>query len=135
MAVPLDKIDLELGNVTQKRRSSGNIVAVAGAVKEAMDDKRETAGKNCDDDPFMTVDDHKIDLEELMARLGTSLDEGLSNDAAKRLIAKNGPNEPTPPPKTPEVVKCIQESTSCTSFLLCTGVSFASYSIACSQPS
>ena len=53
----------------------------------------------------MTIDEHKIPLDELVQRFETSVEEGHSTQKARELLEKNGPNALTPPAETPEWVK------------------------------
>lgn len=70
---------------------------------------KKKAGKS--DDEFenlkkeVTIDEHKITLEELIDRYQTDIERGLSNEKARELLEKNGPNSLTPPPEVPEWVK------------------------------
>ena len=47
------------------------------------------------------MDFHKVSIEELCARFHTNPETGLTPDRAAENQAKYGPNELTPPPKTP----------------------------------
>jgi len=51
------------------------------------------------------MDEHQIPLADLEARLGTSVQTGLTPDAAKQKLAEDGYNELTPPKTTPEWIK------------------------------
>uniref|UniRef100_A0A1W7RA69 Sodium/potassium-transporting ATPase subunit alpha n=1 Tax=Hadrurus spadix TaxID=141984 RepID=A0A1W7RA69_9SCOR len=51
------------------------------------------------------MDEHKISLTDLCIRLGTDPERGLSVNAAKEILLRDGPNALTPPKKTPEWVK------------------------------
>ena len=50
-------------------------------------------------------DEHKIGLEELVARLGTDLNKGLTEERASQVLARDGLNALTPPKTTPEWIK------------------------------
>ncbi|KAF0988455.1 hypothetical protein HZS_5193, partial [Henneguya salminicola] len=54
------------------------------------------------------VDFHKIPLRELLDRLGTSVEHGISTARAAELLKVHGPNRLTPPKKTPEIVKFLK---------------------------
>lgn len=54
------------------------------------------------------IDDHKIPLEELLHRLKTDKDSGLSLEEANERLRMYGPNALTPPYRTPAWVKLIQ---------------------------
>ncbi|KAI6188034.1 Sodium/potassium-transporting ATPase subunit alpha [Aphelenchoides besseyi] len=63
--------------------------------KEELDDlKRE-----------VQMDEHKIPINELIARLETNVDEGLTTNQANEIFKRDGPNALTPPKSTPEWVK------------------------------
>ncbi|XP_054760297.2 sodium/potassium-transporting ATPase subunit alpha-3-like isoform X1 [Lytechinus pictus] len=57
----------------------------------------------------MEFDDHKIPMDDLIGRLKTNIDRGLTQDQAAAVLARDGPNALTPPPKTPEWVKFCQQ--------------------------
>lgn len=54
-------------------------------------------------------DEHQLSVEELEKKYGTNVKEGLSDDKAKELLEKNGPNKLSPPPATPWYVKLFME--------------------------
>ncbi|VDM01727.1 unnamed protein product [Schistocephalus solidus] len=51
------------------------------------------------------MDEHRISLDELYARLGTNPETGLTSEQAKTRLDRDGPNALTPPKTTPEWVK------------------------------
>uniref|UniRef100_A0A1W7RAY1 Sodium/potassium-transporting ATPase subunit alpha n=1 Tax=Hadrurus spadix TaxID=141984 RepID=A0A1W7RAY1_9SCOR len=53
----------------------------------------------------VSMDEHKIPIEELYLRLGTNPETGLTAQQAKEVFARDGPNSLTPPKKIPEWVK------------------------------
>lgn len=53
----------------------------------------------------VSIDEHKISLEEVIERFGTDIEQGLTSEKARELLAKNGPNALTPPPEVPEWIK------------------------------
>lgn len=55
------------------------------------------------------MDEHKIIIEELVLRLKTNADIGLTNAQAKTVLERDGPNALTPPKKTPEWVKFCKQ--------------------------
>ena len=56
------------------------------------------------------MDEHKIPLEELCTRFGLQNPEsGLTSGQAKEVLARDGPNALTPPPKTPEWIKFMRQ--------------------------
>ena len=67
------------------------------------------------------IDDHKIPLSECVARYQTSLENGLTRQQAKELLAKYGPNCLTPPKQTSEWVKFAAQLVGGFSLLLSIG--------------
>jgi sodium/potassium-transporting ATPase subunit alpha len=53
----------------------------------------------------VTIDDHKIPLEELIQRYETNIEQGLTTQKADEVLQKTGPNALTPPAQVPEWVK------------------------------
>lgn len=53
----------------------------------------------------MQMDQHTIPMEELIERLQTNLEKGLTAKQAAVIMARDGPNALTPPKKVPEWVK------------------------------
>jgi sodium/potassium-transporting ATPase subunit alpha len=51
------------------------------------------------------IDDHRITLEEVVARYETNIERGLTTEQARQALEKNGPNALTPPAEVPEWVK------------------------------
>ncbi|KFD57792.1 hypothetical protein M513_01462 [Trichuris suis] len=51
------------------------------------------------------MDEHRIPLAELYQRYGTDPEMGLSEDCAREILERDGPNALTPPKKVPEWVK------------------------------
>jgi len=77
------------------------------------------------------MDDHMIPLEECVQRYQTSLENGLTKQLAKELLAKYGPNQLTPPKQTSEWVKFAAQLFGGFSLLLWIGaiLCFVAYSI------
>ena len=71
------------------------------------------------------VDEHKITLEALCARLDTSIENGLTEAKANELLIKNGPNALTPPKQTPEIIKFLKQMTNGFAILLWIGSLFS----------
>lgn len=44
------------------------------------------------------MDEHKVSIEELCARLKTNVDKGLTQTQAKEVLERDGLNQLTPPP-------------------------------------
>ncbi|XP_025029364.1 sodium/potassium-transporting ATPase subunit alpha-2-like isoform X2 [Python bivittatus] len=57
----------------------------------------------------VTLDDHKLSLEELRHKYKVDLSKGLTKEQAARILEKNGPNALTPPRTTPEWVKFCKQ--------------------------
>ncbi|XP_011707438.1 PREDICTED: sodium/potassium-transporting ATPase subunit alpha-like [Wasmannia auropunctata] len=52
--------------------------------------------------------DHVIALESLYERLGTNAKTGLTNEQARKIMQRDGPNALTPPRLTPEYIKFLK---------------------------
>ncbi|XP_053148250.1 sodium/potassium-transporting ATPase subunit alpha-1 [Hemicordylus capensis] len=57
----------------------------------------------------VSLDDHKLTLDELHRKYGTDLSRGLAPTRAAEILARDGPNALTPPPTTPEWVKFCRQ--------------------------
>ncbi|KAM6096206.1 sodium/potassium-transporting ATPase subunit alpha-1 [Chlamydotis macqueenii] len=57
----------------------------------------------------VSMDDHKLSLDELHRKYGTDLSRGLTSARAAEILARDGPNSLTPPPTTPEWVKFCRQ--------------------------
>ncbi|XP_016897613.1 sodium/potassium-transporting ATPase subunit alpha-2-like, partial [Cynoglossus semilaevis] len=79
----------------------------------------------------VSLDDHRIDLDDLGKRYGVDLKEGLTYARAAEVLARDGPNSLTPPPTTPEWVKFCRQLFGGFSILLWIGaiLCFLAYSI------
>ncbi|XP_072296695.1 sodium/potassium-transporting ATPase subunit alpha-2 isoform X1 [Eucyclogobius newberryi] len=79
----------------------------------------------------VSLDDHKVQPEELARRYGLDLAQGLTNAKAAEVLARDGPNSLTPPPTTPEWVKFCRQLFGGFSILLWIGalLCFFAYSI------
>ncbi|XP_041698443.2 sodium/potassium-transporting ATPase subunit alpha-2 [Coregonus clupeaformis] len=79
----------------------------------------------------VSMDDHKISLDDLGRRYGVDLARGLTNAKALEVLAREGPNVLTPPPTTPEWVKFCRQLFGGFSLLLWIGaiLCFLAYSI------
>jgi len=53
----------------------------------------------------LEMDQHKVSMQELCSRYSSDVDRGLTTQKAKEVLARDGRNELTPPPTTPEWVK------------------------------
>ncbi|XP_029479017.1 sodium/potassium-transporting ATPase subunit alpha-2-like [Oncorhynchus nerka] len=79
----------------------------------------------------VSMDDHKISLDDLERRYTVDLARGLTNAKALEVLARDGPNVLTPPPTTPEWVKFCRQLFGGFSLLLWIGaiLCFLAYSI------
>jgi len=77
------------------------------------------------------MDEHKISPEQLASRLGSHLENGLTVQRAREILARDGPNQLTPPKTTPEWIKFCKQLFGGFSMLLWTGaiLCFIAYSI------
>ncbi|XP_042906175.1 sodium/potassium-transporting ATPase subunit alpha-B isoform X1 [Parasteatoda tepidariorum] len=77
------------------------------------------------------MDEHKINIEELYARLGTNPETGLTAMQAREIYERDGPNALTPPKKIPEWVKFCKQLFGGFALLLWIGavLCFIAYSI------
>jgi sodium/potassium-transporting ATPase subunit alpha len=69
----------------------------------------------------LEMDDHIIPLPELVSRLQTNIETGLSNEQARHNLLRDGPNTLTPPKTTPEWVKFCKQMFSGFAMLLWIG--------------
>ncbi|XP_055500655.1 sodium/potassium-transporting ATPase subunit alpha [Leucoraja erinacea] len=97
-------------------------------------DKRAKKPKKMDLDELkkeVSMDDHKLTLDQLHQKYGTDLNRGLTVDRAKEILLRDGPNSLTPPPRTPEWVKFCRQLFGGFSILLWTGaiLCFLAYGI------
>jgi len=94
--------------------------------------KKAEAKKDLDElKKEVSIDDHKITLDELMARYKSDPEKGLSQAQAKAILERDGPNALTPPKKTPEWVKFCRQLFGGFALLLWIGaiLCFLAYSI------
>uniref|UniRef100_A0A646QDL7 Sodium/potassium-transporting ATPase subunit alpha n=1 Tax=Hemiscolopendra marginata TaxID=943146 RepID=A0A646QDL7_9MYRI len=105
--------------------------AAGGAGKKPGKGKKK--GKDDLDDlkQELDMDDHKIPIEELYARLSTDPNLGHTNSKAKQILERDGPNALTPPKTTPEWIKFCRNLFGGFSLLLWIGATlcFIAYSI------
>merc|ERR1711963_146056 len=92
--------------------------------------KKKDAGKTEDLKKELELDVHKVPLEELYKRFGSS-ENGLKKERAAANLAEYGPNALTPPPTTPEWVKFCENLFGGFAMLLWLGaiLCFLAYSI------
>ncbi|XP_026564819.1 potassium-transporting ATPase alpha chain 2 [Pseudonaja textilis] len=78
-------------------------------------DKTEELKKELD------LDDHKLSIQELEEKYGTSIIKGLTSARAAEILARDGPNALTPPKSTPEIIKFLKQMIGGFSILLWVG--------------
>uniref|UniRef100_A0A670K4G1 Sodium/potassium-transporting ATPase subunit alpha n=1 Tax=Podarcis muralis TaxID=64176 RepID=A0A670K4G1_PODMU len=69
----------------------------------------------------LDLDDHKLSIEELEDKYGTSITKGLPSSRAAEVLARDGPNALTPPKSTPEIIKFLKQMVGGFSILLWIG--------------
>uniref|UniRef100_A0A8D1TIB3 Sodium/potassium-transporting ATPase subunit alpha n=1 Tax=Sus scrofa TaxID=9823 RepID=A0A8D1TIB3_PIG len=80
------------------------------AVSEHGDKKKAKKERDMDElKKEVSMDDHKLSLDELHRKYGTDLSRGLTPARAAEILARDGPNALTPPPTTPEWVKFCRQ--------------------------
>ncbi|KAL3120582.1 hypothetical protein niasHT_007874 [Heterodera trifolii] len=81
----------------------------------------------------VSMDEHKIPLEELFQRLGSSKDRGLTKAKAKEVYDRDGPNALSPPRTTPEWIKFCKNLFGGFALLLWIGaiLCYIAYSVDC----
>ncbi|KAM6284917.1 sodium/potassium-transporting ATPase subunit alpha-1 [Spheniscus humboldti] len=82
------------------------------ATSEHCAKKKKKGKKERDMDELkkeVSMDDHKLSLDELHRKYGTDLSRGLTPARAAEILARDGPNSLTPPPTTPEWVKFCRQ--------------------------
>ncbi|XP_013776408.1 sodium/potassium-transporting ATPase subunit alpha-like [Limulus polyphemus] len=77
------------------------------------------------------MDQHKIPIEELLARLNTSTEKGLTSQQSREVYERDGPNALSPPRTTPEWLKFCKQLFGGFAMLLWIGaiLCFIAYSI------
>ncbi|XP_069115478.1 sodium/potassium-transporting ATPase subunit alpha-like isoform X2 [Argopecten irradians] len=121
---------------SQQPRADSYRVAITPGGEDVKKSKKKKKKENLDElKQELEMDEHKIPIEELYDRLGTDPTHGLSVEKAAAVLARDGPNELTPPPTTPEWVKFCKQLFGGFSMLLWIGaiLCFIAYSIQASQ--
>ncbi|XP_040287020.1 potassium-transporting ATPase alpha chain 2 [Bufo bufo] len=89
--------------------------------KKEKKQKKKKEGKKLDDlKQELDLEDHKLSIEELEAKFGTSL-KGLTSARAAEILERDGPNTLTPPKGTPEIIKFMKQMIGGFSLLLWAG--------------
>ncbi|KAK9395032.1 potassium-transporting ATPase alpha chain 2 [Crotalus adamanteus] len=57
----------------------------------------------------LDLEDHKLSIQELEEKYGTSIMKGLTSARAAEILARDGPNALTPPKTTPEIIKFLKQ--------------------------
>jgi len=94
--------------------------------------KKKDKKKELDDlKQELEMDSHKGTIDEITKRLGTNVNTGLTTARAAEIMARDGPNQLTPPKTTPEWVKFCTQLFGGFSLLLWIGaiLCFVAYSI------
>lgn len=97
-----------------------------------MAKKKKDAKADLDDlKQEVSLDEHTITLDELLKRLSSNKETGLTNAKAKEVLERDGPNALTPPKQTPEWVKFCKQLFGGFALLLWIGaiLCFLAYSI------
>uniref|UniRef100_W5M0Y2 Sodium/potassium-transporting ATPase subunit alpha n=1 Tax=Lepisosteus oculatus TaxID=7918 RepID=W5M0Y2_LEPOC len=100
--------------------------------QNGRDKKKKQKEKDLDElKKEVSLDDHRITLDELGRRYGVDLSRGFTTAQAVEILARDGPNALTPPPTTPEWVKFCRQLFGGFSILLWIGaiLCFLAYSI------
>ena len=117
----------------ERRTSSADIVAGANELRQKtqgrIDSNRNIKAKKADkkrskEDELkaeLSMTEHKEDLNELLSRLSSDAEKGLSTSTAEARQAQDGLNRLTPPAQTPEWVKLLRTQTGFFSLLLWAG--------------
>jgi len=105
-----------------------------GAVLQRLlgkEDKDASSSRLQDLKSNVQMTEHLEEWDELLSKLGTDVDRGLTKDKAKELNAKYGDNKLTPPKTKPKWVKFLEEMTGFFSLLLWGGslLCFIAYSL------
>merc|ERR1719334_739576 len=100
-------------------------------IKGPKDKAKDKKQKMEDLKQELDLDVHKGTVEELFDKLGTNPDTGLTSTRAAEIMARDGPNQLTPPKTTPEWVKFCKQLFGGFSTLLWIGaiLCFVAYSI------
>ncbi|XP_025026535.1 potassium-transporting ATPase alpha chain 2 [Python bivittatus] len=69
----------------------------------------------------LDLDDHKLSIQELEEKYGTSIIKGHTSARAAEILARDGPNALTPPKSTPEIIKFLKQMIGGFSILLWVG--------------
>jgi sodium/potassium-transporting ATPase subunit alpha len=94
--------------------------------KEEADNTKNKKGKELDElKGELTIDEHKLTLEELCRRYETNLETGLSTSKAEELLKINGPNALKPPKSTSQWIIFIKTMVSGFAILLLIGAAFS----------
>lgn len=107
-----------------KDRPSVEIVAVTQEMKAKISENATKKGglkaEEKDDDlrADLKMDEHKISLDELFARLETNMERGLSKDVVHKKQMEEGFNELKPPYEKPEWRKLLETQTGFFNLLL-----------------
>jgi len=96
-----------------ERRKSFEIQTAGQDLKQKMEDKDLRAELN--------MTEHKEDLEELLSRLDSHKENGLTKETVAKRLEMDGPNKLTPPATIPEWLKLVHTQTGFFALLLWAG--------------
>jgi sodium/potassium-transporting ATPase subunit alpha len=96
-----------------ERRKSFEIQTAGQDLKQKMEDKDLRAELN--------MTEHKEDLDELLARLESHKENGLTSATVQKRLEMDGPNKLTPPATIPEWLKLVHTQTGFFALLLWAG--------------
>ncbi|KAJ3447414.1 sodium/potassium-transporting atpase subunit alpha [Anaeramoeba flamelloides] len=106
----------ELATKYQERRQKLNRLRELKVKNKKVDEGTEDDLKK-----ELEIDEHKLDLKNLLKRLETDEERGLTHEIAREKLEVNGPNVLTPPKKTPKFFKFLKEFTGGFALLLLAG--------------
>ena len=93
-----------------KRNGGGSVQQQQQQNSNNAKDNKDEQEKNIEElKKEVIMDEHKIIIEELVLRMKTNAESGLTNAQAKAVLERDGPNALTPPKKTPEWVKFCKQ--------------------------
>ena len=118
-------------NNNNNNSSSNNAAASSSAAKSKKGKKLQKKQDLEELKKEVEFDEHKISIDELFARLGTDQAKGLTEERARQVLERDGPNALSPPKTTPEWIKFCKQLFGGFAMLLWTGaiLCFVAYGI------
>ncbi|XP_076366874.1 sodium/potassium-transporting ATPase subunit alpha-like isoform X2 [Tachypleus tridentatus] len=115
------------------RSASYRVAVTTNVSNDGKPKKKRNKGKPDLEDLKQEVqmDQHKISVEDLLARLNTNITNGLTSQQCKEIYERDGPNALSPPKTTPEWIKFCKQLFGGFAMLLWIGaiLCFIAYSI------